>query len=148
MSASGEATRVPGDDADPVVATVSLAVLALGFVAMAVDLPAFWIVWAVGFGAVVPALAYLRRDGGETDADAASRNDRDVDDALSTLRERYARGELSEAAFESKLTALLETETPERARERLRREGGDRDGPPTPEREPNRRSDADADAET
>mgnify|MGYP000044192952 FL=1 len=140
MSAAAESTRVPTDDSDPVVATVSLAVLALGFVAMAVDLPSFWIIWAVGFGAVVPALAYLRRDGEVTDADAASQDGRDVDDALSTLRERYARGELSEAAFESKLTALLETETPEEARDRLRRERA-RDDPPTTEQEPNRRAD-------
>jgi hypothetical protein len=90
---SVEFARVPATDADPVVGTVSLAVLALEFVAMAVDLPAFRVVWAVGFGAVVPALALLRRDDGEMDAnaDAASRDDRDIDDALSALRERYAR---------------------------------------------------------
>ena len=45
-------------------------------------------------------------------------------DALETLRDRYARGELTDAQFERKLERLLETETVEavedRERERLR----------------------------
>lgn len=46
-------------------------------------------------------------------------------DALSTLRERYASGDLTDTQFEQKLDRLLETETPEDAtewRERTRRE--------------------------
>lgn len=46
-------------------------------------------------------------------------------DALDTLRERYARGDLSEADFEHKVEALLETETPEDARKRVAREDRD-----------------------
>ncbi|WP_128477913.1 SHOCT domain-containing protein [Halorussus pelagicus] len=42
-------------------------------------------------------------------------------DALDTLRERYARGDLSETDFERKVEALLETETPESARKRIER---------------------------
>jgi|AntDeeMinimDraft_5_1070356.scaffolds.fasta_scaffold13931_2 uncharacterized membrane protein len=38
-------------------------------------------------------------------------------DALATLRERYARGELTDEQFEQKLDRLLETETPENAAE-------------------------------
>jgi len=88
-------------DADPLVALVGTVVLGLGFVAMALDAPGFWLVWVVGFAAVVPAVSWLRkwrddatpvRDGGD-----------DVDAALAALRERYARGELSEAAFEAKV---------------------------------------------
>ena len=44
-------------------------------------------------------------------------------DALDTLRTRYARGELTEAEFERKVEALLETETPESARKRAERAG-------------------------
>jgi uncharacterized membrane protein len=127
MSPSALAPPVFPDDpteADPAVGLTALAVLGLGFVAMAADLPAFWAVWAVGFGAVVPAVALLRRRGDDAedgDGPVSDATD-DVDAALATLRERYARGDLSEAAFEAKLEALLETETPEDARERLRRE--------------------------
>ncbi|MFP8954716.1 hypothetical protein ACLI4Z_17390 [Natrialbaceae archaeon A-arb3/5] len=52
-----------------------------------------------------------------TDATAESTTDRETDrqddeaGALDVLRERYARGELSEAAFERKTEQLLRTET-------------------------------------
>lgn len=42
-------------------------------------------------------------------------------DPLETLRQRYARGELSDDVFEQKLAALLETEVPEDARRRAQR---------------------------
>jgi len=42
-------------------------------------------------------------------------------DALQTLRDRYARGELTDEQFERKLERLLETETIEDAEDRLRR---------------------------
>jgi uncharacterized membrane protein len=116
---SAVSTRVTGHT-DRVTTLVSLSVLGLGVVAMALDVTGFWLVWAVGFGVVVPAVAVLRgRDGS---AVGGARDGDGVDDALATLRERYARGELSEAAFEAKLEALLETETPEGARARLDRE--------------------------
>ncbi|GAB3029232.1 SHOCT domain-containing protein [Natronobiforma cellulositropha] len=47
-------------------------------------------------------------------ADRAETNNRD---ALETLRERYARGELTDAQFEHKLERLLETDTIENADE-------------------------------
>jgi uncharacterized membrane protein len=100
------------DDTDPLVALVTAAVLGLGLLAMALDASGFWLVWVVGFAVVVPAITWLREGQG---------NVRD-DDALATLRERYARGDLSEAAFEAKVETLLETETPESARERTGRE--------------------------
>lgn len=62
-------------------------------------------------------IATADADAGPT-TEATSRGDgSDRSDALETLRERYARGELSEEQFERKLEALLKTETPERARE-------------------------------
>lgn len=50
---------------------------------------------------------------------ASERGELDEDDALATLRARYARGELDDEEFERKVEALLETESPESARDRL-----------------------------
>lgn len=47
-------------------------------------------------------------------------------DALETLRERYAAGELTDDQFEQKLDRLLETETLEDVQERLQRRRADR----------------------
>jgi hypothetical protein len=122
--------RVPGADIDSLVAA---AVFGLGLVAMALDVPEFWVVWVVGFAVLLPAVRWVRvrrtgapphEDDGWTREPYARNSgeaDSDVDEALATLRERYARGELSEATFEAKLEALLETETPEDARERVTR---------------------------
>jgi hypothetical protein len=64
---------------------------------------------------------------GQRNRTASTARDRESDradddrDALETLRDRYARGELSDEQFERKLEALLETETFEAARDRLTR---------------------------
>ncbi|MEF8779332.1 MAG: SHOCT domain-containing protein [Haloferacaceae archaeon] len=60
-----------------------------------------------------------RTTAGSDLARTTARGEVDEDAALATLRERYARGELDEAAFERKVEALLETESPESARERV-----------------------------
>lgn len=57
--------------------------------------------------------------GTMTDPDSA---DASTADALDTLRDRYARGELGDEEFERKLEALLETETPDEARRRVERD--------------------------
>jgi hypothetical protein len=82
---------------------------------------------------------------------------------LVRLRERYVEGELDEAQFERKLSALLETDTPEAARDHLRRSrrstadaspdadrtpddaGPDRVRDPDPERERERERDGSLD---
>ncbi|MFC7071158.1 SHOCT domain-containing protein [Halobaculum lipolyticum] len=58
--------------------------------------------------------------------------DPDTRDALDTLRDRYARGELTDEQFERKLDRLLETESLEDVEDRKRRE---RDAEREPERE-------------
>ena len=55
----------------------------------------------------------------------ASDADESVTDALDTLRDRYARGELGDEEFEEKLEVLLETEVPEDARRRIARGRGE-----------------------
>jgi uncharacterized membrane protein len=117
-----------------VVSLLVFAILGAGFVLLFADVGWFWMVWVLGFAVVLPAVAVLLGvDDGDADADAGRDREReparardresesDVSDALDTLRDRYARGDLSEEQFEAKLEALLETETPEDARERLRR---------------------------
>ena len=133
------------DPDDPVVGAVALVVLGAGLGSLfglpllsAVD---FWVIFAIGYAVVVPLVSLLRgrADGAETigspgraDTDRVvdAGADEDVDAALDRLRDRYASGELSAAQFERKLETLLETETPEDARERLDRKAGSgvRDG--------------------
>jgi len=112
----------------------SLLVLAVAFTGLFLGVENWWVAFVVGYGAVVPLIAMLTGEDEESEeaehiADATT-DDRARDrtdasdsksDALDTLRERYARGELSEQQFEAKLERLLETETLEDAREDVER---------------------------
>jgi uncharacterized membrane protein len=59
-----------------------------------------------------------RSDDAATSRDSAATDSNE--DALQTLRDRYARGELTDEQFERKLERLLETETLEDAEDRAR----------------------------
>jgi uncharacterized membrane protein len=89
----------------------------------------------VGYVVVVPVVALLFGDedeieehwghettGRETnrhsDQEPTGEGDQGPDEALETLRTRYARGELTEEQFERKLERLLETETVEDVEDR------------------------------
>ena len=106
----------------------SMLVLTVGLAALFLGQSWFWIVFVVGFTGIVPLVAVLSKDDEETKK--ASEASRDMDEtteasrteALETLRERYARGELTHEEFERKLEALMETETPEAAERRVDRE--------------------------
>ncbi|MGQ3413526.1 SHOCT domain-containing protein [Natrinema sp. LN54] len=105
----------------------------------------WWLpVLVVGYAAVVPVVAILfgdeddRRewvgDAADTDesvtksdAETAAEPASDTRDALETLRERYAAGEVTDEQFERKLERLLDTETLEDAEEWTRARKGDRD---------------------
>lgn len=118
-------------------AITSLLVLGGGFLALFAGINSFWIIWVLGFCVLVPLVSILFGEEGTTDelsmaadsnttetrptkanADRETTNsETTTQDALDTLRERYARGDLTEKQFERKLTRLLETETPEQAME-------------------------------
>ena len=85
------------------VLVVTLGLSALTAVLSLGALPA--VVTIVGWFIVAPVLAILTYyDADESSTDAAA------DDPVATLRERYARGELTESEFEWRLDQLLETE--------------------------------------
>jgi uncharacterized membrane protein len=97
--------------------------LTVAFGLLALGVESFWVAFVVGFGVVLPAAvgAVQYRARRESTAGGADRSDsRDhtatagvEDDALETLRNRYARGELTDAQFERKVERLLETEDDE-----------------------------------
>lgn len=98
----------------------TLAILAVAFGAMALGVPFFWVVFPVGFGGVLPlVVAYSRRtertpSGSQrvhTGDEPLAHEHSHRNDALQTLRARYARGELTDETFERRLEHLLETET-------------------------------------
>ena len=110
----------------------SMLVLGFGLLALFTGFPPipFWIIFAVGFAVVVPIVAVLAGEEDGSDGDEA-RDERWANgdshrenpsigtegDALETLRERYARGDLTDEQFERKLDALFETDSPENAAE-------------------------------
>ncbi|WP_424008066.1 SHOCT domain-containing protein [Haloferax denitrificans] len=106
-----------GDDEDSaleqLVAGVVVALIFLvGFGLLALGEPWFWVVFPVGFAGVLPAAIvlvriYESRRGDDADESMTTK----TEDALETLRRRYATGELSEEEFEAKVERLLETET-------------------------------------
>lgn len=92
-------------------------VLGTGMVALFTGRPWWWMVFPVGFAVVLPLVAILS-DTFAPDVDAADERDGDeqserddTQDALDTLRNRYARGEIDEAEFERRVERLLENET-------------------------------------
>lgn len=127
----------------------SLLVLGLGLTALFVGIDWFWVIFAVGFAVVVPLVSLLAGDessdgtDGESGTPSTDAVSADTDDSLVTLRERYARGELTDAQFERKLETLLETETLEAAADRNRRRADD-----TVDADPVRETDADPVRET
>ncbi|EMA01552.1 SHOCT domain-containing protein [Haloferax denitrificans] len=121
-----------GDDEDSaleqlVAGAVMALIFLVGFGLLALGEPWFWVVFPVGFAGVLPAaIALVRIYESRRGDDADESMTTETEDALETLRRRYATGELSEEEFEAKVERLLETETVADARESAtarRREG-------------------------
>jgi uncharacterized membrane protein len=109
---------------DEPTAMAVLLVLGLGFLTMFAGVSWFWMIFVFGFAVIVPLVAVLYEDwDDESDVDEAETT---TEDPLETLRDRYARDELTDEQFERKLDRLLETESisriehRERERERAR----------------------------
>lgn len=116
------------------VGIVSTAVTGLWLAALVSGFKYWLALLLIGYVVVVPLTAMLFgdedtvgkwRDEPWTGRDTApesteERADRHREDALATLRQRYARGDLTDEQFERKLERLLETETLEDAAERAR----------------------------
>lgn len=107
----------PVDEISPLTAiaagVVSVLTLAVAFGLLALGQPYFWVAFPVGFGGGMPLAVGLARwyeSNAEADEDA-SRGRNETDAALADLRERYARGELSDDEFERRVERLLETES-------------------------------------
>jgi uncharacterized membrane protein len=94
----------------------------------------WWLgVMLFGYIVAVPIVALLYGDDDDIDewlddherTESREQDDTETADALETLRERYARGELTDDQFERKLDRLLETETLEDVEDRQRRQERD-----------------------
>ncbi|MCU4750817.1 SHOCT domain-containing protein [Halobacteria archaeon AArc-curdl1] len=96
------------------------AILTVAFGLLALGVSWFWIVFPIGFAGVLPAVMGLVKLYERRQEQAAPEED---EDPLEALRERYARGELSDTEFERKLDRLLETESPADAHRFERRDG-------------------------
>jgi uncharacterized membrane protein len=124
-----------GDIQGKASAVTSLLVLGVGLLGLFLGVANWWLVFVIGYAVVLPIVSIIfDEDEGEDVLDETDRRTEDAlngrtddrvpdskRDALETLRERYAQGELSEEQFENKLENLLETETLEDARARIDR---------------------------
>ncbi|KAB1189181.1 SHOCT domain-containing protein [Haloferax sp. MBLA0077] len=83
----------------------------VGFGLLALGYWWFWIVFPIGFAGVLPAAIGLVKLYESRRREDESESHSETEEALATLRRRYANGELTEAEFEEKVERLLETET-------------------------------------
>jgi len=126
--------------------------LSVGFIALAstLDIEVLAEIFAiVGFVVLLPLVGILGDrlpfiTAGEDDATDSAVTDRgigepngsdDRDGQITTLRERYARGEIDESEFEHRLEALLETEDIDAAPGTSREGVTDHEGPTDHERD-------------
>jgi uncharacterized membrane protein len=102
----------------PVAAILTLGV---GIFAFLLGFEWFWMVFVLGWIVVVPLLAILF-DESEVDRALDGSSGSEPEDALETLRDRYARGELDDVEFERRVEKLLENESIEQVEERVEKE--------------------------
>ena len=145
MAASGE-TPHDEDDETPLEEAVTGAVIGLtflvGFGLLAFGVRFFWVAFVVGFAGLLPmALGLVRLYENRRERAAPGADLTETENALEALRNRYARGEISEAEFEQRVERLLETETVDDAKQFAnRRAHADQHRSREPEREPEHES--------
>jgi uncharacterized membrane protein len=129
-------------------AATPILTLGLGLLALFAGVDNWWVIFVIGWAVVTPLMGILF-DEDEADEEHGTTTEpaRETQDALDTLRERYARGELSEEQFERKVERLLETETIEDARDRVARSGGEPVDEETVDTRPDRERDAERERE-
>ena len=109
------------------VGLVTAVTLLVAFTLLALGVEFFWVAFPVGFGGLLPAAIGLAKwYGDEADREKSSEMARieRIDgraDALSLLREHYARGDIDEEEFERRIEHLLETDSVEAATAYARR---------------------------
>ena len=130
MSDSRRESPLPGDDETPlqsIVAGVTTGlILTVAFGLLALGVPWFWVVFPVGFAGLLPVAMgvtkwYEQRQTDHHTSGSGSTTTAE-EEALETLRNRYARGEIDETEFERRLEALLETESVDDAEDYAARE--------------------------
>jgi len=90
-------------------AVVTAATLLIAFGLLALGVESFWLVFVVGLGVVLPAAVGVVEYNQDSDTrNTTTDRESETESALATLRQRYARGELSEVEFERRLEQLLE----------------------------------------
>jgi uncharacterized membrane protein len=131
------------DEASPIEAiaagAVGIITLGVAFGLLALGQSYFWVAFPVGFGGGMPlAIGLVRWYESRVDADESTRQSHDeTDTALANLRDRYARGELTDEEFENRVERLLETESVADARSLTKRKTASSDDDHnTPESEP------------
>jgi|GEM_PF-421515 uncharacterized membrane protein len=116
MSESRRESPLQDDDDTPlqsIVAGVTTGlVLTVAFGLLALGVSWFWVVFPVGLGGLLPVAMGLAKwyEQRQTDHQTPTLESTTTaeEEALETLRNRYARGEIDEAEFERRLEALLE----------------------------------------
>ncbi len=96
--------------ANSVPGIVSALTLGVAFTLLALGVQQFWVVFIIGFGVVLPtATRYAKRSNQRTDDQGTTHSE--TDPALARLRQRYARGKLTDEEFEHQVEKLLVAET-------------------------------------
>jgi uncharacterized membrane protein len=104
---TGELTGLVSSVVSGLTIVVAFSLLALGY-------SNFWVVFIIGFAAVMPLstkMASWYESRSTDDAESSSTESAEEQDALTRLRERYATGDIDEEEFERRVERLLETES-------------------------------------
>lgn len=132
-----------GDEPSPLEAiaagTVTIITLGVAFGLLALGQSYFWVAFPVGFGGGMPLAIGLARwyDSQRNTNESTQVGHSETDTALAALRDRYARGELTDEEFEARVERLLETESVADAESFLERKAEiSEDNKSTPESEP------------